>query len=137
MSLIANIIITSSQLKNLVDSPITLIPAQGHNTFIILDSVAMSYIYGTKPYINGNNIQVIWDNSNIDVPCYGQTISDSILKGTSNALIVSSGMSNTNWYIQYPTTAEINTGIILYNSVNFEDGDGTIKFFINYHVITL
>lgn len=130
--------ISSAQLKNLVSSPITLIPAQGPNTFIVLDSIAMSYTYGTIPYTGGSNsIQIVWDNNNLDVPTNSQTLTESVLKGTSNSLIVSSGMVNIDWCIQYPTTSEINTGIILYNGVNYSTGDGTVKFFITYHVITL
>lgn len=133
-----NIDISSEQLKNLVTAPVELIPSQGPNTFIVLHSVLMKYTYGTTPYTGGNtSLQLIWNNDNLDTPLPMTTLTEEMLTGSSNALVVVSGSSNTNWYQQYPITACIDTGIILYSSSNYADGDGTVRFCISYSVATL
>lgn len=133
-----NIDISSEQLKNLVTAPVELIPFQGPNTFIVINSVVMKYTYGTTSYTGGNgSLQVIWNNDNLDTPLPMTTLTEDILLGSSNALIVVSGASGTNWYQQYPITACIDTGIILYSSSNYADGDGTARFCISYSVAEL
>lgn len=133
-----NVDISPEQLKNLVTAPVEIIPSQGPNTFIVLNSVLMKYTYGTTPYTGGNNtLQVIWNNDNLDSPVSCPTLTHTVLTGSSNSLVVASGTVNYDWFIQYPLTAGIDTGIVLYSSSNYADGDGTVRFCISYSVATL
>jgi hypothetical protein len=130
-----NQVITSSQLQNLIASPVELIQPQGSGMVTVPFSVFMELNYGTTPYINlTSNLALLMNGNNI-FPA--QPIPSAFLGATQNVWV---------YYLFYQSdTSGLNSAdtdnqsVYLGNTgpLDFLLGDGTVSVNIEWSTYNL
>ncbi len=127
---LANGTLTSAQILALNTTPVTLIPAQGAGTVIVVDSFQAELVYGTITYTSGGII----------APYYGSAYSAALraFAATCNAVVAASTSFciTTGIGLGDPSADYVNVPISLTVAANFASGDGTLKWWVKYHVLT-
>ena len=130
----ATISISSAQLKAINTTPQTLVAAPGSGKAISVDEIVYSYTYGGTAYTGGNTL----------IPIYAGGTTN--LFGTdANSIITQAKMQGTTSFIvrRIASTSAVpidilsNTAVNLYSSGNYATGNGTLKVFIRYRILTL
>lgn len=125
-------------------NPSIVIPAQGANTVIIVESVLFVYNYGTTPYTGGSPVDLQFATGTTPLKqCYQLPNFQNILLSASarDAYYIdysgsndtSGGGSSDTTDISYIT----NTPIGIASGIVFASGDGTIDLYCTYAVIKL
>ncbi|MEM3714866.1 MAG: hypothetical protein QXF82_07965 [Nitrososphaeria archaeon] len=130
----AEITLTSAQIKNLYNTPIEVIPAQGAGTTIIPMHQAFKFIYGSEPFVAVNPLSL------------GMMINDSYI-----FVLAASSISETQSYTFWNSISGSNS--LTYNTIeNFPlmiaqnnatpitgnaSNDTVITFSIKYYVVTI
>lgn len=137
---VASVTLTSSQIQNLVATPITLVPAPGAGKVLVPLTMSLKFTYGgTNPFTASS--------ANIAI-----SYSTILTFGFNTANILPSGMLNStaNKYTVYPfnagnyinqTAANLeNVAIVIYNAGGAVTGnaalDNTVTFWLAYYTIT-
>lgn len=115
-----SVTLTNAQVLALNSTPVTIVPAQGANTFIELISGVASYVYGTAVYnINGGRDLALFYTSRAAGPQASATIgSAGLLDQTASGVRYFSGV----------TTSEmltVNAAIVLTTLVAANPGTGS------------
>jgi hypothetical protein len=133
--LVKTLTLTSSQLQNLVASPVTLISSPGTGKFIQLISALFQYKAGATPYTllyGGGAVQVeIVDNNgekfNVNASGFLDQAASQLVSLNANNTAVIAQVS----YADQPATV-INT-----SGYEWTAGDGTLTITVYYTIITL
>lgn len=129
------VVLTSAQLLGLKDTPVTLIPARGPNTVIMVSNGYVKYNYKGTVYTVpvGTTLQLRINGINL----LGTAIPGTgVLDQTQNT--VSMGLTLTN-----PLTNSLSTltnkALTIYNTnaTNLSVGNGTLEIGLFYNVLTL
>jgi hypothetical protein len=127
--------ITSSQLHNLISTPVELIAAQGSGTVVIPYSLFMELNYGTTPYINLTSNLALLMNGNNMFPA--QPVPSAFLGATQNTWVYylfyesnTSGLDSSSTDNQPVYLG--NTGLL-----NLLLGDGTLSVNIEWNVYNI
>jgi len=119
--------ISSSDLLNLHTTPKQLVPAQGANSIVVVDSVIMSLDAGTQ-YAGGTDINVNYESS-----------STALVSAFTS---VQSATDVTSLCVKNNTTLNITSGLnksvqLKNNGSAFTTGTGTLKVTVNYQVVSI
>ena len=134
--------LSSSEIKGMYASPVTVLPAQGPGTIIQMVGYTFNYKYGTTPYAGGGTGLGPYIRVSPSGYLYAAyvTIFTTYFKETQGYFSVSGGYQvfggatfNSN------TIADItNKPLVITNDVSpFTGGDGTIDLYMTYEVVTL
>ena len=126
--LYAKVTVTSTQIKALHTSPVTLIPAKGANSIIIVDGIAAKLIYNTAAYTGSNPIAFTYTNAS--GTAVTAAMGSTFLNGSSTSYDFVRGIIT-----EFSPTA--NAPIVAsVASANPAAGNSTLIFVINYRVVT-
>lgn len=133
---VANGVITSAQIKNLVASPVTLLPAAGAGTVIIPLFMFFNLRFITTAYAAGGNLDVFWDDGNTaSNPLIIDGISQTFMQLDGSAIMYQHSD-------EPPANAELianadNHPVLLEMDgvIDFTTGDGTLAYRITYIVV--
>lgn len=124
--------LTANEIKSLIASPVTIIPAPGANKALIVVEISWQYIYVAPAYTAGSS-QLIRCRYVTGSTIFNTMIGNSTLTGTANA----TGCGPT---AQVPSsTSIVNNGIELKNPLVVEvtDGNGYVNWWISYLTVDL
>lgn len=135
MSLLSAIgTISSAQIQNLVNTPITLIPAPGAGNAIEIQSLVMSYVPGTTPYSSASAMNIMLG--------LGPNWLATFLLSTAVAGLVgyySTYFPQGSPYLPVLSSTKDNLPLLAQNQggINPVGGDGVINYDILYRIIAL
>lgn len=120
--------LTSSQILALHGTPITLIPAQGANTIIVVTGIAAFLRFNSAAYVGTNNLEFRYTNgSGAKVTA---DMSSTFLNSSSNAYDLAPAVST-------ELTPVANSSIVVsVPTANPTTGNSQITFTIHYYVVT-
>lgn len=128
--------LSSAELLALYDTPKELIPTPGVGKIIIPEDIVFSLDYGTAPYTGGGGVvrvsyggetTQLLGTTDLNANLFDLT-TDAVVVG--NFIPISTGVTN--------ITAGINKSLVFTNNTaNFSGGDGTLKVFLKYRILTL
>src|SRR3990167_2170993 len=125
--------ISSAEILALGASPKELIAAPASGTAIVVEEYVHYFDYGTIQYANGSRLDVIFAGGSIGV--LGNNVATGIpiadITGASN-VIRGHGSEGTQPPISSATAVQLKA-----SGAEFITGDGTLKIFIKYRIITL
>jgi hypothetical protein len=126
--------LSSSDIQTMYTTPVQLIAAPGSSKVISLDDVVFYLSYGTATYAGGGTVELNYDTDGTqllgttNVASCITTSSSNVQKG--NILPISTSTFN--------ITVGINKAIVITNNTGvFTTGDGTLKVFLKYRILTL
>jgi hypothetical protein len=126
--------ITSAQLKVMVENPITLVPAEGPNTLVIVDKLVLQYQYGSVAYSNtaSLDLQIAYNTNNLAQII---SVSSADLLGLSYSTVY---MAYTLWADSNEASLCTNEPVTLANvGTDYTLGNGTLLIKTYYTVETL
>jgi hypothetical protein len=124
----ATISVSSAEIKALISAPKELIPAPGTGLMNVIDDIIVSYDYGSVAYTGGAALRIVEATSGTVLSW--QTLTQIQMNGTNDLIIQA--------YQNAVSTYTSNKAIQLTTaSSEFADGNGTMKVYIAYHIITL
>ena len=131
--------VTASQLKNLVGSPLVLIPAQGAKTVIVPKSCACRFSYGgTSPFTGPGSLTVKY-NDPMSLVAFPGIMSNTSMTGTIDRWSITGYLQTGNMNLASGTLN--NYGLVLSNPVLDFGGnaanDNVLYIQICYWVATL
>lgn len=114
-------------------TPIEIIPAAGANTIILVEEIALRYLYAVAQSTAGGAVGVQYGNT---AALAGQAASNTVAAATINAAVASS-----SYYLfgalNGAAAAQTNAGIFLSNTVaNFATAGGSLVLDVWYKVIS-
>jgi len=127
--------VSAAQIKALNASPVDIVPAQGANTFIYVNSFFAKYIYGTTPYTAGASQVIRLRYTSTATSIISTVFSNSVLTGTANSIC----SAPTSHLVSQAPANIVNIGVNLFNPVSTEvtNGDSTISYVMTYYVISV
>lgn len=126
--------VSSAELLALFATPKVLIAAQGAGTIIQLDSCLMKYVYNSVQYTLGGAIQLNWVGGSTSV----MDASSTMLSGADIQAAASKTIRGRVADLGITVTTFENTGIQITNAGEaFASGNGTIKVYLTYRIITI
>lgn len=133
----ATVTLTSSEIKALQTTPITLVAAQGVGTMIIPYAISSKFTYGgTDPFTGGSTIRLSYYDG-VSYLSFSHVLSNPLLQGTSTVYGLELGTSTfktTGALSNLPVTIDTGGfGSYTGNSTN----DNTLTVQIAYYVTTL
>jgi len=130
---------TAAQLKNLVGSPLVLIPAQGTNTVIVPKSFAARFSYGGTSPFTGPGLLAVKYNNFMSSSIFPTIMSNAVMTGTADAFSISGYLQTSNENLASGLIN--NTSVVLWNPINNFGGnaanDNVLYIQICYWVATL
>ena len=126
---ITAISLTSAQIKALSTTPVSLVPAQGAGTLIIVDEIVLKNTYGTATYTGGNNLEFRYTDAS------GAKVSADIASTFIN--LVATGYAYVRGLVTALTPVANSPIVVRVPTADPAVGDGVITGFIKYHVVTL
>ncbi|NTW31765.1 MAG: hypothetical protein HGB12_03935 [Bacteroidetes bacterium] len=128
--------VSSAEILALHTTGKTLIAAPGAGKIIVIDQLIGSFTYGGIAYtsVGVPNPQLVWAGTTTSIKdASAATVGRAELYGTTNAFINTFVLYGSNIY------NKVNTGIEWKNTSAdaFTTGNGTVKWFIRYRIITL
>lgn len=127
--------LSSSDILNLHTTPKELVPAPGAGKVIIVQGVVFSFTVGGTQYTDGDALVVSYGTSGASV--FGNQVntllSETLINGSASFVTARSPQDGGM------PLSQVNDSIILApdTPVAFNAGDGTLKVFITYQIITL
>jgi hypothetical protein len=130
--------LTSTQLKNLTTTPITLIPAQGSNTMIVPVELFLEYVFGTSAYAATGTLTFYFGASNATNFWFNPVNVSGFLNQTAS-MFASAPPANSSTLTQYVSKANgANSDLKIGNSAAaIATGDGTLVCTVYYRVETI
>lgn len=132
--------LTSTQIKNLVGTPITVIPAAGANQLIIVRNVDASFTYGgSNAFTNPQSILLYYETNTTGFNAGGQVLNATFLVGTSNAIMLNEASNSSGGTIT--PTNQINQPIVVgvdsgsSNITGNAANDNSITFVTTYEIV--
>lgn len=126
--------LTNAQLLGMYATPVSVVPAQGSGSLILVTAVVIDYAYSTAATANGGAISLQYGNTDHagGVICT-ETIAAATLNGfTANGILFAAGSGNGG-----VSTATLNTAIYISNATGaFITGAGTATVYTYYRVLT-
>lgn len=131
-----SVTLTSSQIKNLIATPITLIPAQGPNTIVAVYNLSVYKKYGSNVFTGTGNIFLKWGTVN----------TPTSVMGNSRLVSAESTFNTAITGISFTTTTDVtnitNADVLITQDSGAEFGgnasnDTTIKVGVIYQVFSL
>lgn len=130
---VAEISVSSAEILALAASPKELIAAPGAGKVITVDDVTYSYTHNGTSYANGSSIIVTYTGGTTHI--LGNAVTNAlavaVLTGSANYVRAVAGDGQT-------PEAQVNTAVVLKaTGAEFITGNGTLKIFIRYRILTL
>jgi len=123
--------VSAAQIKALNASPVTIVPAQGANTLIYLQSIIAYYTYSAPAYTASasQTIRVALGTNSIVTTFF----TNGTLIGTANAMSCCPQTPRNS----VADTNMINTALVFWNPIATEvtNGNSTLTYFLQYNVI--
>lgn len=123
--------LSSAQILNLYTTPVILVPSPGSGLVIQPLDFVISYLFVTTDYDGPTSGFKIYNNGytggayvQLNLPSYG-----------ADATTVTG--SGTNSFAQFSFSSIVNQPLIVSNSANPVDGDGTLVIYTTFKVITV
>jgi hypothetical protein len=123
--------VSSAELLAINSSPIEIIPAPGAGKIVVPVSTVVFYYFGSVPYDNVSSPNLYWGP-------YSNSNSLNSLFGFANVVVAESDKFSQyagDAGYGYPLDQIINAPIVLADSANWINGDGTLKFLVTYNTI--
>jgi hypothetical protein len=122
--------LSSAQILALNSTPVTVIPAQGAGTVIIIDQFSAELVFNSVAYTNTGSLGLRWNNSlsgqSLSANCAAAFLTASandICIATSSTIL---GTAST-FFVNQPVTFSINSAPTL--------GNSPVNYWISYHVL--
>jgi hypothetical protein len=123
--------VSSNQLKTLVSSPITIIPAPGLGKYVQLEFVAFDYIAGTPYVISGTEIPELVVNGN---QWNAKLQTTGFLDQTVNTILMLPVFPTAN----FESSEVINQPVVLGNTgTNLAGGTGSVIVTATYQIVAI
>ena len=123
--------LSSSDILNLHDTPVEVLPAPANGKINILDFVAIILVPGDIPYQNGDWLYVRYKNSfnnllqdYLPASCVKDTVQNLAYQKSSSAMIINDGVAKAIEIVTFLGNA-------------FTSGNGSLKVFVKYHTISV
>lgn len=129
----STVTLSSADILALNTTPKELLPAPGVGKVLILDQIVYSYTYGTTQYTGGGIIRPVWRGGTTAVWGTGVTgeLAVALMQAASSYIGIRCQSAVSIAQLE-------NTAIDLYAATgDFATGDGTLKVFIKYRILTL
>jgi len=126
--------LSSAQILALSVTPVTAVAAQGSGTVIIVDSFTAEIIAGAAAYTCINCNLVLAYGSGVSVPASAPGCAKGFLTNTANFFC--NGVSTQTNGSAVASTSVANTAINWELDAAVLTGNGTISYWISYHVLT-
>jgi len=123
------IALTSAQIKALFTTPISLIPAQGAGTLVIVDEIILKNTFVTTAYAGANALEFRYTNAS------GAKVSADIASTFIN--LVATGYAYVRGLVSQLTPVANSAIVVTVPTADPITGDGTISGFIKFHTVTL
>ena len=133
--LVATVTLSSANILALHTTPIQLLAAPGAGKINVIDQILFFFDYGGVQYANGSDIEVEYVGDTVDlVPQLSNTdINIAVDKIMLRSNGTNTGASNVDLTAGVNTAIEISTN----GGAAYITGNGTLKLFIKYRIITL
>lgn len=120
--------LTSSQINNMNEVPITVLGVAGANKYYLVENVSMYYIAGTTGFTGDYEIRMRYNTANVTI---NAVIDSVVLNGTVSKVV--------NTYMTTDTfgSAIINDSIRFVITNDAGAGNGSIKYSIKYRIISV
>jgi hypothetical protein len=122
--------LTSTQLKAMNTTPIQLIAAPGAGKVLVFEQMSVYYTYGTAAYAGQPNFRVHYDGSS--TTNYFINAAWTFFNRTDSYAIHYTNTASNVTFLTYTNTA-LQTSF----SSDQTTGDGTVKLYIKYRIVTL
>jgi len=133
----ATVALSAANILGLYATPILLVPAQGANNVILVDSIVWSITYGTTQFAAGGVLKAQYGSAANGA---GPAASGTIAAATLNAVAANYVMTNAGGagVVAATRAASANTAVYLSNTVGaFTTGDSTAELYVNYRVVSV
>jgi len=123
--------LTSVNITGLFTTPITLVPAQGSGTLIVIDQIIINYVFGTTQYSGGGNLSLTYQN-NTGIPATQSAILGNFITDIQSGI---STFGNGGFALNGADSSILNYPIVLSNATgSFFGGNGTLTYTVHYRV---
>lgn len=122
----SDVAITLAQFNAMYTTPILLVPAQGANTLIVLESMVLKQIYGSAALTAGGAVNVQYDNTTHDggAPASTAVQASDFTGASASTAYFFTGLSGNG--VQVAFSACVNKGLYLSNATAvFATGTGS------------
>ena len=130
---VATVSLSAANIIGMNASPVEIVAAPGAGKIILVDQFLMSFTYGTTQFTGGGDYRIE----------YGGVTGTNIMSVAGDANVIKAAANDLEFFgnvaaSQVYSLSHINSAVNITNAgAAFADGDGTLKIFIRYRVITL